>query len=426
MNSYLEAQSLVDSTLAFDAERQTLQVMSTGSARSRLLARSRRDEEIVTKLVPYVGHGMLSSLRVNATTSEVLIIVEDCEATDNAARSSRYGLHSFTTDAAEAEYSGGFEEGLLLMLKICGALIQDYGADIVLSVATLVKRNTVTRSHTMPTSEESPGVASEVQRLLEEALNPESLKKRSLQINSNEPVLLVNNGCLSDVTFGCVVNEVTEQLHSLWNIWPVRIYAGRFLGQCQHSFSITLLNVVNTDIGGPSMIQLLDAPCTARGWLAYSRKEVWNSRDLLEKEVRQPTPLAKAIDLAEEVPISSSELPDDSSSQDVQAAAVTLPDDAASHRLLGEQSSSSATMKNVAQPEQSNQSSLSSYEDVRASFRADNAPIRHPSFEDSTQAGSLLDLIRSQSAGVTEPQLRAEAEEGKIDSPKSDEDFEVV
>jgi len=49
-------------------------------------------------------------------------------------------------------------------------------------------------------------------------------------------------------------------------------------------FSISLLNVVNTDIGGPSMIQLLDAPCEAAGWAAPIRKETWESKSTQTRE----------------------------------------------------------------------------------------------------------------------------------------------
>lgn len=42
-------------------------------------------------------------------------------------------------------------------------------------------------------------------------------------------------------------------------------------------FSISLLNVVNTNLGGPSMLQLLDAPSEAAGWAAPIRKETWEA-----------------------------------------------------------------------------------------------------------------------------------------------------
>jgi dihydroxyacetone kinase len=44
-------------------------------------------------------------------------------------------------------------------------------------------------------------------------------------------------------------------------------------------FSITLLNVVNTDIGGPGMIELLDAPSEVTGWAAPIQKTTWEAKN---------------------------------------------------------------------------------------------------------------------------------------------------
>lgn len=49
-------------------------------------------------------------------------------------------------------------------------------------------------------------------------------------------------------------------------------------------FSISLLNVVNTDIGGPSMIQLLDYPCEATGWSAPIQKTTWEAKNAATRE----------------------------------------------------------------------------------------------------------------------------------------------
>jgi len=49
-------------------------------------------------------------------------------------------------------------------------------------------------------------------------------------------------------------------------------------------FSITLLNVVNTDIGGPSMIELLDYPCEATGWSSPISKRTWEEKNTATRE----------------------------------------------------------------------------------------------------------------------------------------------
>jgi dihydroxyacetone kinase len=49
-------------------------------------------------------------------------------------------------------------------------------------------------------------------------------------------------------------------------------------------FSITLLNVVNTDIGGPSMLELLDAPSEVPGWSAPIQKTSWEAKNTATRE----------------------------------------------------------------------------------------------------------------------------------------------
>ncbi|RMZ84685.1 hypothetical protein DV737_g945, partial [Chaetothyriales sp. CBS 132003] len=180
--------------------------------------------------------------------------------------------------------------GAVLLLKICGALTAQYNPQTVVNVAQLVKNNTMTAVY--GGKEVTENTASAAAELVNGLLGSSETRTRSVKVNTNEPVLLVNNSNLSELTFNCVVTKTIEQLQRRWNIWPVRIYAGRFFSDSETCFSISLLNVVNTDIGGPSMIQLLDAPCEATGWLSYVRREVWNGRELLEKDERRHAELA--------------------------------------------------------------------------------------------------------------------------------------
>ncbi|RAL64791.1 hypothetical protein DID88_001388 [Monilinia fructigena] len=101
-----------------------------------------------------------------------------------------------------------------------------------------------------------------------------------LNVNSNEIVLLVNNlGGVSVLELGGITAEVVGQLEKSYNIKPVRILAGTYMTSLNGlGFSISLLNVVNTNIGGPSMLQLLDAPTEATGWAAPIRKETWEAK----------------------------------------------------------------------------------------------------------------------------------------------------
>jgi triose/dihydroxyacetone kinase / FAD-AMP lyase (cyclizing) len=67
----------------------------------------------------------------------------------------------------------------------------------------------------------------------------------------------------------------------------VRILAGTYMTSLNGpGFSITLLNVVNTDIGGPGMIELLDAPAEAVGWAAPVSKLTWEQRNQATRDVK--------------------------------------------------------------------------------------------------------------------------------------------
>ena len=159
------------------------------------------------------------------------------------------------------------QAGLALLLKICGALADmSYPPEVVDSVGALVKRNLMTAVHSesLPLeTQSSPGdeewTESRVAAVLACMLDSKMSRTRSFNVNSNEPVLLINNfGELGHELVRKIVSVTMELLHQVWNVWPVRVYAGPFMiGQVsdeyrQIGFSITLLNVVNTDMGGPS------------------------------------------------------------------------------------------------------------------------------------------------------------------------------
>jgi dihydroxyacetone kinase len=119
-----------------------------------------------------------------------------------------------------------------------------------------------------------------VNRMLRQLLDWKDEDRAFLRVNSNEVVLLINNlGGVSVLELGGITAEVVGQLEKDYNIKPVRILAGTYMASLNGlGFSISILNVVNTDIGGPSMIQLLDAPCEATGWAAPVRKETWEAK----------------------------------------------------------------------------------------------------------------------------------------------------
>ncbi|KAI1424780.1 Dak1 domain-containing protein [Xylaria sp. FL1777] len=124
-----------------------------------------------------------------------------------------------------------------------------------------------------------------VKTMLSQLLDKNDKDRAFLEVNSNEVVLLVNNlGGVSVLELGGITTEVVKQLGG-WGIRPVRILSGTYMTSLNGlGFSISLLNVVNTDIGGPSMIQLLDYPCEATGWSAPVSKNTWEAKNTNTRE----------------------------------------------------------------------------------------------------------------------------------------------
>lgn len=125
-----------------------------------------------------------------------------------------------------------------------------------------------------------------VSKMLAQMLDQSDSDRAFLNVNSNEVVLLVNNlGGVSVLEMGGIVAEVVTQLEKRYNTRPVRILSGTFMTSLNGlGFSITLLNVVNTDIGGPSMIELLDFPCEATGWSSPISKGTWEEKNTATRE----------------------------------------------------------------------------------------------------------------------------------------------
>ena len=120
-----------------------------------------------------------------------------------------------------------------------------------------------------------------VSKMLAQLLDPADKDRAFVNVNSNEVVLLINNlGGVSVLEMGGITSEVVSQLGDRYSIKPVRILTGTYMTSLNGlGFSITLLNVVNTEIGGPGMIDLLDAPSEVPGWSAPIRKETWEAKN---------------------------------------------------------------------------------------------------------------------------------------------------
>lgn len=184
--------------------------------------------------------------------------------------------------------------GSILVAKICDALErQGYENDVVRKVGELVARNMMTCDSLQmggvdadADSETSIGKDGTTEaNMLKSLLDKNTTRSRTVNMNSNEPVLLINVFDQTEKSkFYSTVDEIVQHLQQDWNIWPVRIYAGKYFPAPSGSISITLLNVVNTDIGGPSMVQLLDEHTEYSAWHNFARQEVWRGRDLVSRE----------------------------------------------------------------------------------------------------------------------------------------------
>jgi hypothetical protein len=184
----------------------------------------------------------------------------------------------------------GTGTGLVLVVKIAGAVARmGYTFEDVQKVANLVGENVWSVKMTL--TAENVGVEEvnvskgQVREVLARLLKPAHHEDEvvALRVNSNEPVLLVNtweSATKREVAALCL--QTVTQLHKDYGIRPVRVYAGEYMAgthRSEKTFCISILNVVNTEIGGPSMVQLLDAPSEARGWSTSVTKEEWEQSD---------------------------------------------------------------------------------------------------------------------------------------------------
>lgn len=216
--------------------------------------------------------------------------------------------------------------GTVLVHKISGALAaQGASLEEVAKVARLTAQNLVSVGASLehvhvpgrsaPTAEDAghlkvgevevgmgihnePGSSKEkaelpelVGKMLAQLLDQSDADRAFLNVNSNEVVLLVNNlGGVSVLEMGGITAEVVSQLEKSYGIRPVRILSGTYMTSLNGmGFSISLLNVVNTDVGGPSMIDLLDYPCEVTGWSSPISKQTWEAKNTATREDKATT-----------------------------------------------------------------------------------------------------------------------------------------
>lgn len=282
---------------------------STAQIRTALLARVDSAGGVLVILMNYTGDVLnfgvaVEKARAGGATIDMVVVGDDVGV--GRARAGKVGRRGIA--------------GTVLVMKIAGALAaRGYGLPEVARVAGLVAKNLVSVGASLEHvhvpgrvvgKKEEGGLAEDevelgmgihnepgsgreraelpvlVGKMLRQLLDQKDKDRAFLNVNSNEVVLLVNNlGGLSPLELGGITTEVVTQLHKSWGIKPVRLLAGTYMTSLNGpGFSISLLNVVNTDIGGPGMIQLLDDPCEATGWAAPIAKETWEEKNVATRE----------------------------------------------------------------------------------------------------------------------------------------------
>lgn len=183
---------------------------------------------------------------------------------------------------AQADYGSN-----LLITKMVDVLRNmGYNGSAVERVASRAEANTIEASNLIadgPSNDEDS-----LSRFVEkELLNEPKLRQREVYLNSNEPVLLLQ----ASKELGLEPSQIHELKENLLRILrrkgikPVRVYIRQTEALEQSNAAVMLLNVVNTDIGGPSMVQLLDAAFHGEEWKEELMvKEAWNGYDLLWKD----------------------------------------------------------------------------------------------------------------------------------------------
>lgn len=100
-------------------------------------------------------------------------------------------------------------------------------------------------------------------------LSQDDTERSYVPFDSNDKiVLLINNlGGTSVLELYAIANIVLQELADNYLIVPVRIYIGEFTTSLNgKGFSINLLNA--TKAGGSKIIDLLDMPTDAIGWVS--------------------------------------------------------------------------------------------------------------------------------------------------------------
>ena len=343
--------------------------------------------------------------------------------------------------------------GAVLVAKICGALSSmKYDASTIHKVGKLVNTNMMTAVHYegLPFEDivkrgEAGWIEERAKKVLSSLLDCDRERERSVNMNSNEPVLLINSfGGLDDADMETLADTVNHQLQKQWNIWPVRVYTGAYLELPEHSpfreygFSISLLNVVNTEIGGPSMVQLLDHDYDSKSYLGQLRRDERHHKgdmkmfvavsDRTYEHEAQTSEARRGPALVTESDASSDGSVDGSVSDDDDGAEAITCETCDEDMARVVNTRTEAPLLVAAEEDQA---------DSRAQFheraQTSGPSIQHPTWTHASGEEPLLDLIRRQASnaeGSDEDEDDADANSDKSSrsagEARSEEGFVVV
>ncbi|KAK6375293.1 hypothetical protein LTR64_003415 [Lithohypha guttulata] len=331
-----------------------------------------------------------------------------------------------TLDAQASMASGFLLSKMVEVLRNVG-----YDDKAVETVSSLVSRNTVEAENIY-----IKDFLNDVERtgnlIDEKLLDRGTLASRGLSLNSNEPVLLVELAESTELT----MPEIRDLKDKILNttrtrgIKPVRVYVRLSAEADSAHFGVCLINVVNTDIGGPSMIQLLDAAFHDAGWKdQLAVKEAYNGSELLWRDQRAVVtscgvpPLSASADAAEPVESTESEDVDGTPSQ-IESGDFTVAE-ASEEIAVPAQPAKHRDVNSVSEDVEETEVEANEHPAMKALRESDarRAAIQHPTWSRDHEDEGLLDIITTQSANAegTQPMSIISGDVSKVD-----DDFEMV
>lgn len=339
--------------------------------------------------------------------------------------STSYGVTEDTTTFTEATQSVSKVSSDLLISRISSVLESSgYKDDSIDKVAERVNANIVHGK--IDLEELSIDTLQGIGELLDtDLLNREKLRSRNVYLNSNEPVLVLElpHDTQRSITELSQIKTDFINLLRARSIVPVRVYVREVDNLNPSQFGFCLLNVVNTDIGGPSMVQLLDAAFHGENWNRdFIIKEAFNGFDpLWRDEVVAASPgyldfqpvATEELAVAESANIETDSMVE-GVAEPVQDSVVSEPEASKHYRDVTE-----------IPEEHEEDNNLLAEHPAMAEIRqweSSRQIIEHPSWFRG-DGGDLLDIIRTQSSTIRDDEPGTVAESAK--GTHSD-DFELV